>query len=98
MDKLVEIITTKVEKLEGVKTKKTAKKISYSHNLPFAAINIKKDEIELEFITPSQINHTKLKKIKKIKADKFKHFITIKTEADIDPQVSGWLMIAHATN
>lgn len=98
MDELVEKISQKIESFEGVKVKKTAKKISFSHNAPFATINVKRNGVELEFITPSKINHTKLKKVKKLKADKFRHSTLIAKDSDIDPQVSGWLMIAHATN
>lgn len=98
MDELVDILSQKIEKLDGVKVKKSAKKISYTHNLPFAVINIKKNHLDLEFTTPSKIKHTRLKKIKALKANKFRHSIVIKKESDIDPQVSGWLMIAHATN
>lgn len=98
MNSLVLKLTQVIERLEGVKSRKSATKITYAHRFPFATIFIKKEPIELEFTTPSKINHTRLKHVKQLKADKFCHKISIAKEEDIDSQVTGWIMIAHATN
>ena len=98
MDELTTILLEKIEKLGDVKSSTRGKKTSFTHKKRFATITVKKDKLILDFITPSKINHTKLKKVKKLKADKFQHTTVIAKETDIDPQITGWLMIAHATN
>ncbi|MBI2009712.1 MAG: hypothetical protein HYS86_00900 [Candidatus Chisholmbacteria bacterium] len=98
MNSLVQKLSQEIERLEGVKSRRSATKITYAHRLPFATIFIKNKLVELEFTTPSKINHARLKKVKQIKADKFSHKISLAKEEDIDPQVTGWIMIAHATN
>ena len=98
MNKLVQQLSQEIAKLDGVKTKTSPQKISFTRKSLFASIVPQKDSLTLEFITPSQINHARMKQVKKLKPNKFLHTISIKKDSDIDPQVTGWIMIAHATN
>ncbi len=98
MQNLFEKLTQRIEKLEGVKSNKRGQTIRFSRKNPFASLSLKRNKIEFKFTTPSKINHTRLKKIKKIKSDKFSHTTVIAKEEQVDAQVTGWIMIAHATN
>lgn len=98
MNKVAQKLTQEIEKFGDVQVATSGKKIAFKHNMRFAQINLDKEGAILEFITPSLIKHTRLQVIKQLKPDKVSHQIDITTETDIDPQVLGWLRIAHATN
>ena len=98
MDHLVDKLTQEMAKFGKVTVAKKTKQLSFKNHSLFAHITIRPEEIDLEFITPSLIKHTRLNQVKKIKTDKFRHTVLIKSDSDIDPQVLGWLRIAHATN
>ncbi len=98
MDKLIQKLQAEVSKFGEVTTTSNPKKITFSHHSLFAQINLGPNELKVEFITPSLIKHSRLAKIEQIKADKFRHTVLISKDSDIDPQVLGWLRIAHATN
>lgn len=98
MNKLAQKLTQEIEKFGDVQIATSGKKIAFKHHTRFAQIDLIDEAVNLEFITPSLIKHTRLQDIKQLKADKVSHKIDIAKDADIDPQVLGWLRIAHATN
>lgn len=98
MNNLVDKIRQEVSRFGNVKIVSRGSKVSFSHNSQFASVNISNQSLQVEFITPSAIKHTRLAKVKQLKKDKFAHQIDIASETDLDPQVLGWLRIAHATN
>ena len=98
MNKVAQKLTQEIEKFGGVQIATSGKKIAFKHNMRFAEIDLEKEGVQLEFITPSLIKHTRLQIVKQLKPDKVSHKVDIAKETDIDPQVLGWLRIAHATN
>lgn len=98
MDHLVDKLTQEMAKFGKIAVAKKTNQLAFKNHSLFAHITIHTDDLDLEFITPSIIKHTRLNKVKKIKTDKFRHTVLIKSDSDIDPQVLGWLRIAHATN
>ncbi len=98
MNKLAQKLTQEIEKFGDVSIAKSGAKIAFKHNTRFAQVNPNKEGVSLEFITPSLIKHTRLQVIKQLKPDKVSHQIDISEESELDPQVLGWLRIAHATN
>lgn len=97
MHPMAQKLTQEIEKFGDVKVASNGKKIAFKHNTRFAQINPSKDSVELQFITPSLIKHTRLQLVKEL-PNGVSHKIDITAETDIDPQVLGWLRIAHATN
>lgn len=98
MKNLFDKLTQKITQLEGVKSKTHGSTVSFFRKNPFASLCLKNSHIEFTFTTPSKINHSRLKKIKKIASNKFSHTAIIVNEKEIDAQVTGWIMISHATN
>lgn len=98
MNKLAQRLTQEIEKFGDVKIAKSGTKIAFKHNFRFAQVDSIKETVNIEFITPSLIKHTRLQDIKQLKPDKVSHQIIINQESELDPQVLGWLRIAHATN
>lgn len=98
MNKVAQRLTQEIEKFGDVKVVANSTKIAFKHNFPFAKIAVQGEAVEVEFITPSLIKHTRLQPLKQVKPDKVSHRISLKEETEVDPQVLGWLRIAHATN
>ena len=98
MNKLAQRLTQEIEKFGDVTIASKGNKIAFKHNARFAQIDLLGEEVNVEFITPSLIKHTRLQEIKQLQPDKVSHKISITKDTEVDPQFLGWLRIAHATN